>query len=534
MLLVVAADEGVRPQTVEHVQIAGLLGIGRAVVAVTRADRAEAVTAKAVGAEASSLLARNGIALGDVVCVSAVTGDGLETLRAALAAEAARTRAVTDDGFAFLAVDRAFAVAGAGTVVTGTLRRGWLSEGDELDAIAPGGAPQRVRVRTLQVRGARVVQAGSSRTAVNLRGAEVSAVRRGTVLASPGIVAPGRWLSVHLRATAGPIANGAVLQVLTGTDEVEARVRLLDADVIEAGMSGYAQLHAARALASAARERFVLRVPSPALTVGGGVVLGTEDRRERRRYPSVLARLAARDGASPGEIVTDTLARAGANGTTLAALGRAAGISPARAASLLNGSGAVVTRRAEAIGRDGLEQLARRLPALVAAGLRLEGSPGLVEAAIALLVERGVLARDGNRLAVRDAVRDATAARDEAARMASLAARLKREGLTPPDLPTLAPDAASRRIVERLVRGGVAIRATDRVQKRDWLFHTEAVSAARVQLEQALARSAEGLLVGEAGSILGLTRRHSVPLLEHFDAIRFTRRQGDRRVLARE
>jgi selenocysteine-specific elongation factor len=229
----------------------------------------------------------------------------------------------------------------------------------------------------------------------------------------------------------------------------------------------------------------------------------------------------------------DALARAGAEGTTLEAIGRAAGIAPALVASHLAGTDAVVTRRGDVISRDGLERLARGLPALVAAGARPEGiAASLVDEAEALLVGRGVLARDGNRLRVVDATRDAAAARDAVQQAARLAARLKREGLTPPDLPTLAPDAASRRIVEALVRRGIVVRATDKVQKRDWVFHADAVGEARARLAAALAGSREGLLVGEAGSVLGLTRRHSVPLLEHLDAVRFTRRVGDRRVLA--
>ncbi len=539
-LLVVAADEGVRPQTVEHVEIAALLGIRHAVLAVTRADLADGERASASERDASALLGSNGIARHSAHRVSAVTGDGVPSVAAALGrlATLSLPEERPDDGWAFLPVDRAFSLAGAGTVVTGTLRRGTIREGDELEALVPGapGGPFRVRVRAVHTRGVRVAASRPwVRTALNLRAIEPGRVPRGTVLATAGMLEPSRRITVALRAAASApaLADGTALVMLAGTDEVPARLRLLDRDALKPGEVAPAQLVAARPVAVPAREAVVLRVASPAATVAGGPVLETGERRLKRHHPATLERLAARQGASAGAIVLDALSRADDAGTTLAALGRAAGVAPSRAAALLDGSRAKIARRGGGVmSRAGWERLLRRLPTLVAAGVPPDPARILGEEAVAALVEAGVLGRDGGRLFVRDARRDAARKRsdDEAARV--MLREVRAGGLTPRPLAEIAPDPPARRLLDRLARAGAVVLAADRVQKRDWAFATDHVEAARAALSRALAERPGGMLVGEVGMVLGLTRRHAVPLLEHLDASGFTRRVGDRRILA--
>ncbi len=541
VLLVVAANEGIQPQTVEHVDIAGLLGIRRAIVVVTKTDLVGATQAEAAGQAAVALAEAAGLRAAAAVLTSVATGAGLDALRAAIAAALAATAPPDDDGFAYLPVDRAFSIAGHGAVVTGTLRRGGVAVGDVL-ALTPGGP--EIRVRGLQVHGAAVSKAApGKRVAVNVRGAGLDELGRGTALCTPDLLTPASWLSVQLRAVAGApaLANGTLLRLLFGTTEVEARLRLLDRDLLAPGETALAQLHCREPVAIPAREAFILRLPSPPQTIAGGLVLDPDTVRQRRRAPGALARLTRLAGASPASLVVAEVVAAGPAGITLASLARLAGVAPARAAAFLTGQPVVLGRSGVAVAAGALRGVMDRLPALLEphtegvsreALLRLLPGVGaaVLDEAVARLVAAGAAWQDRGKLRLRQVAREHAAAQDDAAAASRIAEQLRRGGLTPPDAASLTPDVRARRLLDRLVREGVVIRARDQVQKRDILFHQDAVEAARQRLRPLLA--APGLLVKEAGEALGISRKFSVPLLEHLDAIHFTRRVADRRVLA--
>jgi len=549
-LLVVAANEGVMPQTREHVDIAGLLGVRRAVIAVTKADLVPPEQAAVVAHEAMALAAGAGLHAGDAVPVSALTGQGIEALRQAIAEALGATPEPEESGFAYLPVDRAFSMAGHGTVVTGTLRRGKLLAGDALEAV-PANLP--ARVRGLQVHGARIAEARpGQRVAVNLRGIDPLQVRRGTALATPGLLPPSTWLSVELRAVADapPLPTGARLLLLVGTQEAGALLRLLDREVLEPGAAALAQVQCAEPVAVPARERFILRTAAPALTVGGGRVLDPETRRQRRHSAPVLARLRALAAATPEQIVAQEVQAAGAAGVPLDRLARLAGLAPARVAEALQAerpAAAVLGRGRIAVAQAAFEALLARLPQVLAgqqeahpkglsraqlATLVPPASPAVLEEAVAGLVAKGVLRQESGLIRVPQVAREADRAQQENASAARLAERVRQAGLSPPNAQEIAPDPASRRLLDRLVREGTLIRALDHVQKREILFHRDAVEAAQRRLTPLLAQ-APGLLVREAGAALGISRKYSVPLLEHLDAVRFTRRIADRRVLTR-
>ena len=547
VLLIVAGNEGIKPQTVEHVDIAVLLGVRRAVIAVSKADLVDEHEAAAVARKASAFATRAGLVATAPVLTSATTGQGVAALKQALVGTVREGGAPEDDGFPYLPVDRAFSVAGYGTVVTGTLRRGSLALGDEL-AVMPGGLA--VRVRALQVHGATVGAASpGQRVAINLRGVEPAQVPRGTTLTARGLLASSVWLSVALRAVAGgpTLRTNARLALLVGTSEVEARLRLLDRDTLEPGATALAQLQCAEPVAIPARERFVLRTLSPPVTVGGGRVVEPVAARRRRHAPDVLARLAALADAEPAEIVAAEVARAGAAGVRLDGLARLAGVAPARAAAMLGDAPVVIGRGGVAMTEAALDAVLAQIPVRLAASepaypnglsrdqlaaLLPEAGPAVLDEAIARLVASGTLLHAGGSLRVRREAREQDRAREEAARAVRLTETLRRGGLSPPDPAKLAPDAQTKRLLDRLVREGVAVRTLDRVQKREILFHREVVEAARRQLAPLLAKP-PGLLTGEAGAALGISRKYSVPLLEYLDATGFTRRAGDRRMLAR-
>ncbi len=541
VLLVVSAAEGIKPQTVEHVDIAGLLGLRHAIVAVSKADLVSPARAAAVGREAALLAQQAGMRVGGPVLTSAVTGAGLGALRDAIAAALGATPPPDDDGFAYLPVDRAFSLAGHGTVVTGTLRRGGLAAGSELVTL-PGG--ETVRVRGLQVHGRAVAAASpGQRVAVNLRHTELSAVPRGSALTVGGLLTPSAWLSVQLRTVAGaaPLATAARLRLLFGTQEVDARLRLLDRDELQPGETALAQLHCGPPVALPAREPFILRTPSPALTVAGGRVLDPDSIRQRRHAPGVLARLASLAAATPRQIVQSEILRAQEAGIGLARLARIAGVAPAHAAGLLDEGQAVLLRSGQVVAQQALDSVAARLPRLLqphADGLSREalgkllpevGAAVLDEAAMRLS-RTGVLRQDRALIRVHQAAHDRGQADADATLASAMLGMLQSAGLTPPDAGTLAPDPRAKRLLDRLVKEGTVVRTTDKVQKRDLFFHPDAVAAARRTLAPLLREP--GLSLSEAGGALGISRKFSLPLMEHLDAVRFTRRVADRRVLA--
>ncbi len=539
VLVVVAANEGIKPQTREHLDICALLGLTRALVAISKCDIAGGSAAR----EATLSLCRAlGIDVLAAVETSAITGLGVPALRDAIAA-AARERAPAADGFAYLPIDRVFTIPGHGTVVTGTLRKNALAITDEI-AIAPGDRP--VRLRGLQIHGARVTVAQpGQRVAANLRDIEPGEIAPGAALTARGPLPPSRWLTVHLRAVEGvpPLATGVCAKLLFGTEEVQARLRLLDRDELAAGETSLAQLHCTAPVSVPAREHFVLRRASPPLTVAGGRIIDPAAARHRRHAPATLARLAALADADPPAILALELEVAGTAGVPLARLSQLAGLSHPRTAELLQRLPCVLGRSRVAILRAAYERIRAAIPAALAPaddGIPLErlsallpwANPCVLEDALAELAAQGAVLRAGGTIRLPTPQRDRDRAASDAAAAAHIAEALRRAGLSPPDPSRVAEGPAGKRLLDRLVREGVAVRALDVVQKRELVFHAEAIETAKRRLAPLLATE-PGLLVGEAGAALGISRKFCVPLLEHLDAIRFTRRIADRRVLAR-
>ncbi len=539
VLVVVAANEGIKPQTREHLDICALLGLTCAVVAISKCDTAAAEEARAA---TLSLCRALGIDVLAVVETSALTGLGVLALRDALAA-AALERAPATDGFAYLPIDRVFSIAGHGTVVTGTLRKHALAITDEI-AIVPGDRP--VRLRGLQIHGARVsVAQPGQRVAANLRDIEPAELAPGAALTTRGLLPNSRWLTVEVRAVEGvpPLATGVSAKLLFGTEEVQARLRLLDRDQLAAGERALAQLHCTAPVAVPAREHFVLRRASPPLTVAGGRIIDPAAMRQRRHTPAAVAHLAALANADPPAILALQLEAAGTAGVPLGRLSRLAGLSHARTAELLQRLPCVLGRSRVAILRPAYERILAAIPATLAPaedGIPADKMQALLpwagaavlDDALAELASRGTILRVGGTIRLPTPQRDRDRAAQEAAAAAHIAEALRRAGLSPPDPSRVAGGPAGKRLLDRLVRDGVAVRALDAVQKRELVFHAEAIETAKRRLAPLLA-TPPGLLVGEAGAALGISRKYCVPLLEHLDAIRFTRRIADRRVLAR-
>jgi selenocysteine-specific elongation factor len=307
-LFVVALDDGVMPQTREHAHILQLLGIERGIVALTKADLAPGRVAE-VGAQVGSLLAKTNLAVQSVVPVSAVTGEGIEALRAALLSLAPRRR--DSDRYPRLAVDRAFTLAGAGLVLTGTLVAGRVHTDDRL-MLSPPGLELRVRGLHAQNRPAGEAVAGQ-RVALNVVGPRLSkdAVTRGDWVLHPDVHAPTFRLDTRLQLLADEtraLRADAPVHLHLGAAHVMARVAPLDAERVEPGDLVLARLTLDQPIGALARDRLVLRDATATRTIGGGVVIDPFPPRRGRRTPERLARLAALDDPDSATTLRNLLA----------------------------------------------------------------------------------------------------------------------------------------------------------------------------------------------------------------------------------
>jgi len=309
-LFVVAADEGVMPQTREHLAILDLLGVRNGVIALTKTDLVEDEEwLELVKLDVAELLEDTALADASIVPVSVRTGQGLQTLLEELDRLLENVPPRSDLGRPRLPIDRVFTIAGFGTVVTGTLIDGHLRVGEEVEVLPQG---LKARVRGLQTHKEKIEQAvPGSRVAINLTGVSKDEVQRGDVVTIPGWLKPTTLVDVRLRYVASaprPLRHNAPLKFFSGSAEVMARVRLLDDEAIPPGGEGWVQLRLTEPVALVRGDRFIVRQPSPGVTVGGGRIIDPHPRRRHRRFRSeVIARLATLARGSPAEILLQSL-----------------------------------------------------------------------------------------------------------------------------------------------------------------------------------------------------------------------------------
>ncbi len=309
-LFVVAADEGIMPQTREHLGILDLLQLEYGVAAITKADLVEDEEwLELVVDDVADLLKETNLAEAEIVPVSAETGQGLETLVEKLDDLLERVPAKRDVGKPRLPVDRVFVMAGFGTIVTGTLIDGSLGVGQEVE-ILPSGL--RSRIRGLQTHQEKIdATEPGGRVAVNLVGLSRDQLRRGDVLTVPNWLQPSMLVDTRLRlldSAPKPLKHNVEVEFYSGSAQIMARTRLLGDELIDPGQEGWVQLRLAEPAALIRGDRFIIRQPSPSLTVGGGVVLDPAPRRRHRRFrPAVLQRLEALSHGSPQEVLLQAL-----------------------------------------------------------------------------------------------------------------------------------------------------------------------------------------------------------------------------------
>ncbi|MFH1605677.1 MAG: selenocysteine-specific translation elongation factor [Pseudomonadota bacterium] len=347
VMLIVAADDGVMPQTIEHLNIVDLLSVRRGIAVITKTDRVLAERVAEVAAQVRALLAPTALAAIDVLPVSAISGDGIDKLRDAL------TLAVREHGGREhagrnlrYAIDRVFTVAGSGTVVTGTVFNGSVATGDKL-TLTPSGIEVRVRGIQKDGKAAQHANAGE-RCALNLTGADVEHVQRGDWVVAPAIHAPTERLDVRVQllpSEAHPLKHWTPVHLHLGTADVTARVAIRRGASIAPGASALAQLIADKPLAALNGDRFILRDQSALRTIGGGTVIDPFVTAGRRNAQTRAAQLAALEHADPDAALTALLACSPA-GVDLAPFERAFNLTAARAAALMQKPGIAI------VGKD--------------------------------------------------------------------------------------------------------------------------------------------------------------------------------------
>jgi len=531
VLLVVAADEGVMPQTREHLEILDLLDVRRGLVVLTKVDLVDSDWLELVQAEVIAALEGTSLKGSDVIPVSAPTGRGLRELAEALDGLLEGSQPRPDLGRPRLPIDRVFTISGFGTVVTGTLVDGSIKVGDEMQTM-PGG--RLVRVRGLQRHNQKVESVGpGSRVAANLSGVDKNELSRGDVLAHPGTIQPARRIDAMLRVvTSAPhaVRHGAELLLHTGTAEVGCRVIVLDADEIGPGAEGWVQLYLDRPIAAAVHDRFVLRVPSPAITIAGGSFIDVAPRKHPRHDSAVRESLVRR---AAGNVLEEEL-RKYPRGVTVGALLKAT-VAPETDVERLH-----ARRLGDWIFSDDAWQsiAARAAHELdtyhgaypLRAGMAREelrsrlGVPAASFAAVVQgLVEDGrVVERNGSLAAPAHNVAIDT----EGGPAAELMAVLRRQPLAPPSLPeAMQLSHAGEELVRALAQSGEIVRVSD-----DVAFAREAYESAVAMVKEIVAAGGS-VTVAQLRDRMGASRRPVLALLEYLDAQRVTRRVGDSRVL---
>jgi selenocysteine-specific elongation factor len=301
-LLVVAADEGVMPQTREHLAILDLLQVDSGIAIITKKDLVDEELLELVTLEVSEVLADTTLAQAPILPVSALTGEGLPELVSTIDQVLDAAAPKKDIGRPRLPIDRAFIMAGFGTVVTGTLIDGPLSQGQEVEIVPP---TIKARIRGLQSHKHKIdIAYPGNRIAANLAGVATSELERGDVVTTPGWLIPSRAFDVKLRllpSAPRPLPHNATVTFHHQAAEVLGKVRLLESDKIEPGETTWAQFLLAQPIAAAKDDRFIIR--SPQETLGGGLIVGPKAKRHRRFRSNIIEGLAAREGGTAEQII---------------------------------------------------------------------------------------------------------------------------------------------------------------------------------------------------------------------------------------
>jgi selenocysteine-specific elongation factor len=552
LILVIAADEGIMPQTREHLDICRLLGVGAGLVVLTKADLVEPDWLEMVSQEVTAFLKGTFLEGGPVIPVSSATGLGIPALRETLRAMLARVAPRPVLGIPRLPIDRVFTMKGFGTVVTGTLIAGTLRVGDEVEILPPG---LESRIRGIQVYGTAVEEArAGQRTAINLQGAEKSTIERGFTLTHPGRLDASYLFDAKLTllaAAARPLANRTRVRLHLGTSEIFARVITLGREKIEPGETAMVQFRLESPGVALPRDRFVIRSYSPAVTLGGGEMVDTRPAKHRQFSGDAVEKLEVLAGADASRSIPLLVRAAGLAGTGEPELARRLNLERreiARQVAALLKAGQlflvpgvpplyVHADTAQAFDEQSLALLADYhrqnplKPGLLKEELRSKFPAASARLFLALLdrlqkrgkiaVEQEVVRLAGHRVQLRVDQEEVKGRVEELFRKAGL------------QTPSLELAAQELRLEPKALREAIGLLVAEkRLFKisEELLMHGENLAAIRERVTEFLRQNGK-LTVTDFKDLTGVSRKYSVPLLEHFDRNGVTIRVGDHRVL---
>ena len=551
VLLVVAADDGVMPQTKEHFDIIRLLDIRHGVIAITKCDLAEADWLALVEADIRELVAKTPFADAPVVRTSAQTGEGIAQLRNTLQQVLQKIPPRQSMPFFRMPIDRVFSVKGFGTVVTGTVIDGQISAGDEVELLP---LQKIVRIRGLQSheRETPAVQAGQ-RAAVNLAAVQVSEIERGMLLAQPGLFEPATLLNAYLQVLGSapqPLKNNQRIRLHVHTSEVMARVLLPEQPRLNPGEAAFVQLRLEAPVAAVYRDRFIIRQYSPQHTIGGGVILQVNPPKFRKKHLAIFResteKLYAGDDVSRVLATFDPITAAPLE---LAQVQLKSGVFGKTAASLVQRLqaekrlfSAKIGGKTQYFSEVQLRQIAERIAGMLAnyhrenpgrVGLKEDEiismigynfSADAVRQALRYGVQQQLFVNDGGYF--RDSQFAPALSGDAAQKMAAVQQRYREAGLLPPTVKEISEElkltpGAFKEISRLLREEGTLVQINEQI-----LLHADAWQQL-LELLREYFRENDTLTVVAFKALIGATRKHVIPLLEYLDSREYTHREGD-------
>lgn len=554
VLLVIAADEGIKPQTREHFDICRMLAIQRGITVLTKsdlvsADILDAMHLQVLRLEVADFVKGSFLDLesSPIVEVSAKTGAGLDRLRSELARLAAEIPAKDSSAVFRLPIDRVFSMKGFGTVVTGTLISGTVRKEQELEVHPTG---KRLRVRGVQVHGAAAEQAiAGQRTALNLAGVETAELARGMMLTAPGMFRPAKRVSVtlDLLRPAKPLRDRARVHLHTFTAETIAEVSLLEAKQLQPGGTGLARLKLDDPLLLLPGDRFIIRQFSPVITIGGGRVLDAAEEPRRMKASMRLTFLQTIANADIESSLKLRVARRSEAGLSISHAVGETGLPPAKvehlaadlvkAGRLIRFQDVLLSPVVVVLLRDRattiVDQFHKANPLVAGIGreqlretlaLPEEVFRGVLESLVhdkKLQVSGEVVQAFGKGVVLRDEEAEAKAQIEQAFAKSGLKVPLLKDVLAA--LPV--DKVRAQKIVTLLLRDRVLVKLGDEL-----VFHRDALAGLKQQIAAQKSKTPK-LNVGSFKDLFGITRKHAIPLLEYLDRERVTRRVGDERVI---
>lgn len=554
VLLVVAADESVKPQTIEHFDICRLLSLRRGIVVLTKSDLVDSETLDVVRLELEEFFRGSFLEGAPIVPVSSKTGAGLETLKRELVRLAMEVPENDSSGLTRLPIDRVFSMKGFGTVVTGTLVSGQITKEDELEIFPEA---KRARVRGVQVHGGAAEQArAGQRTALNIAGATIEELSRGMVLASPGLLRATKTLDVaiSLLSTAKPLKNRARVHFHAYTSETIAEVVLYGSEILQPGADVFAQLRLEDPVLLLPGDRFILRQFSPVVTIGGGMVIDAlplpRPRTRKESSEDHTKRLQVLQSGAPDAMLFARVGRRGAEGLPLSDALAETGWPPSKVASVATalvksgGEHKVVRAGHVLVARAAFEKAQQDLVTILAtfhdanplvAGIskgelseKLDLPADVIAGLIDDLSRQKKIEVSGET--VRAAGRGVVMKGEEAESQRIIEQAFASAGLAVPALKDVLAGlpvdrVRAQKIVTLLLRDRVLVKLSD-----DLVFHRDALNELRRKLAEYKTQSAK-IDVPRFKELTGITRKYAIPLLEYLDRERVTRRVGDERII---